>query len=295
MPVELITVPYGLAAAQALRDAVTAGKHGDPLSPVSVVVPTNYVGVAARRMLYRVGDAATVVEVPGDKKRPMQLYGFLGVRPKVGLVRTDDKAFSLLEVVAGVGAIFLLFAALIVAIVVVNLYSPIGHDERGVAGAVIGAVVLGLPGCWFMIKRRRVKARLEDQRRQEAAARGEAVEFGREVGRFGFGVLLLGALMAGAGIVVVGMIFVNAAFDATKPEWKPVQLTGMFQVTHNFIVREYYLEYTLDPKGARHKLYCTPLHMRKFIAPQGRAFAAVHKGFLGMPWISDVEPWIPKE
>src|SRR5580765_5946844 len=51
MPVELITVPYGLAAAQALRDAVTAGKHGDPLSPVSVVVPTNYVGVAARRML----------------------------------------------------------------------------------------------------------------------------------------------------------------------------------------------------------------------------------------------------
>ena len=37
--------------AQALRDAVAAGKQGDPLSPVSVVVPTNYVGVAARRML----------------------------------------------------------------------------------------------------------------------------------------------------------------------------------------------------------------------------------------------------
>ena len=39
------------AAATALRDAVAAGKHGDPLAPVSVVVPTNYVGVAARRML----------------------------------------------------------------------------------------------------------------------------------------------------------------------------------------------------------------------------------------------------
>ena len=51
MSVELLTVPYGLAAAQALRDAVAAGKHGDPLAPVSVVVPTNYVGVAARRML----------------------------------------------------------------------------------------------------------------------------------------------------------------------------------------------------------------------------------------------------
>ena len=51
MSVELLTVPYGRAAAQALRDAVAAGKHGDPLAPVSVVVPTNYVGVAARRML----------------------------------------------------------------------------------------------------------------------------------------------------------------------------------------------------------------------------------------------------
>ena len=50
MSIELVTVPYGLAA-QALRDAVAAGKQGDPLSPVSVVVPTNYVGVAARRML----------------------------------------------------------------------------------------------------------------------------------------------------------------------------------------------------------------------------------------------------
>ena len=51
MSVELVTVPYGLAAAQALRDAVAAGKQGDPLAPVTVVVPTNYVGVAARRML----------------------------------------------------------------------------------------------------------------------------------------------------------------------------------------------------------------------------------------------------
>ena len=43
--------PTAFAAAKALRDAVAAGKHGDPLAPVSVVVPTNYVGVAARRML----------------------------------------------------------------------------------------------------------------------------------------------------------------------------------------------------------------------------------------------------
>src|SRR5690348_17094852 len=51
MPIELVTTPYGRPAAQQLRDAVARHKHDDPLRPVSVVVPTNYVGVAARRML----------------------------------------------------------------------------------------------------------------------------------------------------------------------------------------------------------------------------------------------------
>jgi len=49
--IDVVAVPYGLDAALSLRDAIAAGKHGDPLAPVSVVVPTNYVGVAARRML----------------------------------------------------------------------------------------------------------------------------------------------------------------------------------------------------------------------------------------------------
>ncbi len=49
--IDLVTVGYGSAAAAALRDAVATGKHNDPLAPVSVIVPTNYVGVAARRQL----------------------------------------------------------------------------------------------------------------------------------------------------------------------------------------------------------------------------------------------------
>src|SRR4051812_15546342 len=44
-------VPYGRPAAAALRSAVAAGKAGDPLAPVTVVVPSNHVGVAARRLL----------------------------------------------------------------------------------------------------------------------------------------------------------------------------------------------------------------------------------------------------
>ena len=51
MPVELLPVPYGPAASRALHAAVARAKAGDPLAPVTVVVPTNYVGVGARRLL----------------------------------------------------------------------------------------------------------------------------------------------------------------------------------------------------------------------------------------------------
>ena len=51
MAIELTPVPYGPEASRALHAAVVAAKAGDALAPVTVVVPTNYVGVAARRLL----------------------------------------------------------------------------------------------------------------------------------------------------------------------------------------------------------------------------------------------------
>ncbi len=52
MPPVLVTpVPYGRPAAEALRVAVADAKGGDPLAPVTVVVPSNHVGVTVRRLL----------------------------------------------------------------------------------------------------------------------------------------------------------------------------------------------------------------------------------------------------
>ncbi|MGH9275230.1 MAG: hypothetical protein ACRDZU_11345, partial [Acidimicrobiales bacterium] len=42
---------YGQPAARALHDEVAAAKAGQPLAPVTVVVPSNHVGVASRRLL----------------------------------------------------------------------------------------------------------------------------------------------------------------------------------------------------------------------------------------------------
>ncbi|HMJ77498.1 MAG TPA: PD-(D/E)XK nuclease family protein [Iamia sp.] len=50
-PITVTPVPYGRGALAALRDAVAGAKAGDPLAPVTVVVPSNHVGVTARRLL----------------------------------------------------------------------------------------------------------------------------------------------------------------------------------------------------------------------------------------------------
>ena len=51
VPLDVRTTAYGRPALHALRDAVAAAKAGDALVPVTVVVPSNHVGVTARRML----------------------------------------------------------------------------------------------------------------------------------------------------------------------------------------------------------------------------------------------------
>jgi ATP-dependent helicase/nuclease subunit B len=51
MPPDVVATAYGRPALQALRRAVAAAKQGDPLAPVTVIVPANHVGVTARRAL----------------------------------------------------------------------------------------------------------------------------------------------------------------------------------------------------------------------------------------------------
>ena len=63
MALDLLTVPYGSAAVDALAGEVAWAKAGEPLRPVTVIVPSNYAGVATRRALARRGGVAGLTVV----------------------------------------------------------------------------------------------------------------------------------------------------------------------------------------------------------------------------------------
>jgi RecB family exonuclease len=60
MAIERRTTPHGEPALQVLRDTIHELQAGDRLCPVTVIVPSNSVGVAARRWLARHGGIAAV-------------------------------------------------------------------------------------------------------------------------------------------------------------------------------------------------------------------------------------------
>src|SRR4051812_2263433 len=60
-------VRYGRDGAEALRAAIAAAKNGEPLEPVTVVIPSNHVGVATRRLLASgvLGSVCALAGAPG--------------------------------------------------------------------------------------------------------------------------------------------------------------------------------------------------------------------------------------
>lgn len=61
MGIEVICTPYGPPATERLGEQIAALKNGDPLAPVTVVVPTNIAGLAVRRALGATGRGIAAV------------------------------------------------------------------------------------------------------------------------------------------------------------------------------------------------------------------------------------------
>ena len=248
---------------------------------------------------YRVGDYATAVYLPGDPKRSLRLYGFLDLKPGLGLVRRDAAPEGgLLQTALLVAAVFGIFGVLGWNVYAYGKYAPLELSARQAAPPLVaGAVVLGGGVLWSLAReQRRGRARLAE-RNAAALARGEAVEqpAAAKAGWFGahgvvMGLILIaGALLLGGLTVLCWCYTANALLDSSPPRFRPVQIDRMVQVTHKAIFREYKIEYHfLDGAGAKREYLSTPAEMARF--PTDFAVAEIHSGRFGWPWVKALHP-----
>ena len=85
---ELVTTSYGQPARDALARCVNLAKRGDPLAKVTVVVPTNYAGLAARRGLAQRGVSA---DRGGSGVAAVDALTALGLAERLGGAALADK------------------------------------------------------------------------------------------------------------------------------------------------------------------------------------------------------------
>jgi ATP-dependent helicase/nuclease subunit B len=180
MTIPVTTTAYGPPAHGALAAAIARHKAGDPLRPVAVIVPSNHVGIAARRALGRAGGIAAVtfltpyrlaelLGAPGvaaDGRRPVStpvLAGavravlhddpghFAGVHTHPATERSLVRAHRALSEVgpAGLSAVA---ATSTRAAEVIRIHRAIGEllapdfsDEQDLVDSAIGSLGIGAP------------------------------------------------------------------------------------------------------------------------------------------------------
>ncbi len=127
---------------------------------------------------YRVGDHATAVYLPHDPAKTLKLYGFLDLRPDLGLVRRDGvPPSSPIVTVLAILMIASIFGVLIWNLYAYGRYSPvkISPTSAGIVGG-IGAIGLGGFVLWWLAAQQSKARRKRAARNADAQARGEAVE-----------------------------------------------------------------------------------------------------------------------
>ncbi|HEY2158320.1 MAG TPA: hypothetical protein VGH33_22005 [Isosphaeraceae bacterium] len=246
---------------------------------------------------YRVGDYATAVYLPHDPAKTLRLYGFLDLRPDLGLVRRDGAPpSSPIKTVLAILTIVSIFAVLIWNLYAIGRFSPvrISPTSAVIVGGV-GAIGLGGFVLWWLAAQQSKARRKREERNVEALARGEAVEpdTGQKRGPFSNHGLIMTLILAAGSLLLGGLtvfcwaITANAWLDGSPATAKPILIDEMVQVTHKAIFREYKIKYHfLDDPKTKHEYLSSPAHLATLDGPL--ALAEVHAGCFGWPWVKEI-------
>jgi hypothetical protein len=250
---------------------------------------------------YRVGDYVTAVYLRDDPDRTLALYGFLDLKPGLGLVRWDGKAEpGVLKTLLLIVLLFAFLGILCWNVYAYGRYAPLEVTfGQVVAPFVLGAVLLGGGMIGFLGYRQFHSRRQRQRRNAQAIASGEALEWEpEEQGWFGSHgplmglVMIAGALGLGGATMLCWCFTLNALADRSPPELRPVRIDELVMTTHHFLFREYTIEYRLLDNPRKHKLLSTPDEMRRFDVDLG--IAEMHAGWLGWPWVRTIRPVRPE-
>lgn len=249
---------------------------------------------------FKVGDYVTAVYLPENLGKTLQLYGYLGLRPGLGLIRGDDPAgekVNLWKVPAVILFVFGFFGMIGWDLYAYGRFFPInfgfwdGFWPMMVGGIVLGGAFIGI----IVLEGWREQARVAERNRT-AAARGDPIEVSQagawnQMGWFVVLIVISGCFLMGGLTGMCWCFTYNALADNSPAKLKDVQITDMIMTTHEFIFREYTLEYVFPGSNEKQKLMTTPQHLGELLRAGGKdGTAEIHDGRLGWAWVKTVRP-----
>jgi len=220
------------------------------------------------------GDYVTLVGYPGEQfEKSLKIYGLLGLDPDREFALKNgrpNRGMQPYHVIAVISAIVLAFGLLMGVIYVVEFYWPIGGNWMvavipGVTGAVIGLIFGSL---WAFSSREEVQSS---------------------------GLIDRIALAAGCGLfgtlLTLEAVFIsNAMLDRTESNFEPVRVVEFWQTTHNFLFRDYSIEYTPLAGGDAEKIPSDVFTMSRFQDPWGAIETS--EGYFGLQWRRGIRPLV---
>lgn len=248
---------------------------------------------------YKVGDYVTglYVDDPSPENR-RTLYGFLGLKPGLGVIYRDPSTDRFHAMLKGIAAVFgitgAVFALLIHGVRVVPYEMP-GQNFWWVNAAVTCLAAIPLH-VW--LKRRADAKRAAWQAAQELAhSKGEPVfsdPQGANVAmhtRGATALAMFGLFLA----QIFGLWGLNAALDRSQPVLWPAHIERLIHTTWNGCIRDYSIKWKkYDPAtdkvvGSEQSFLTTASHLERF--KTRAAVAHIGEGAFGWKWVVTVEPW----
>ena len=308
-----------LVPAQIYNGQVNAYKY---VASCSVVNPTpavsdsfqcesDMISTAEKERLmsaFRVGDTVTALYLKSDPARTMKLYGFLRLRPDIGIVRrTGYQPATVAQRVFEFAAVLLFIAGPIWCLYAMDRFDPVATSRSQwvvtIAGSILGsALLLGLIATENLRKRKERR-----QKNHAAFHRGEAIETGIEnEGIFGSGgwtfnaILVLGAMLMSGMFTWTLASTLNSLLDKSPKKSVPVQIVDA-EVSESILLRVHTASFKFDadektlrnaglPASVRDSEHKLALPKSKLAKLHQTGIAEVRSGRFGWPWVDTIHP-----